>query len=290
MSKFEELLVSKGLYDSIDISVDDLGELEKLLSGSTYNGYNINCFCVLCNEMRTFESTDKEIHEEHGFVRIAIDTTGGRGRTPKKEELFNQYLDKRYCISFQCTRDHSHSLLFDLLVTNNQIIKIGQYPSFADISIGDIAKYKSVLGGKFREYSKSLGLFSHGIGIGSFVYLRRIIENLVFEKYAEVKDVLKVSEEDFIHSEFKDKLEALRPYLPQVLVDNKNIYGIVSKGVHELSESECLEMYPYIKAGIELILDDIIAEKERREKEKLFSKFVADTTGKLKNAEIKNKE
>ena len=32
MSKFEELLVNKGLYDSIDVSIEDLDELEKMLS------------------------------------------------------------------------------------------------------------------------------------------------------------------------------------------------------------------------------------------------------------------
>lgn len=283
MSKFEALLVNKGLYDSVDISIEDLDELEKLLSGGIINGYNINCFCVKCNEVRTFESKDKEIHEERGF-RISLDNVGGRrGRTPKKEEVFEQYLNKRYCLSFRCTRKHQHSVLFDLLVTENKMIKIGQYPSFADISIGNITKYKSALGKEFREYNKSLGLFSHGIGIGSFVYLRRIIENLVFEKYDEVKDLLVVSEKEFIHSEFKDKLDILKDYLPKVLVENKNIYGIVSKGIHELSEEECLDMYQYIKVGIELILDDIIAEKERNEKQKLFSKFVANKTGEFKN-------
>lgn len=81
---------------------------------------------------------------------------------------------------------------------------------------------------------------------------------------------------------FDEKIEALKPYLPEVLVANKNIYGIVSKGIHELSEEECREMFPYIKAGIELILDSLLAEKERKSKEKIFEKFVAKKTGELK--------
>lgn len=43
MSKFEELLVNKGLYDSIDVSIEDLDELEKMLSNSGYYDYNIDC-------------------------------------------------------------------------------------------------------------------------------------------------------------------------------------------------------------------------------------------------------
>lgn len=214
---------------------------------------------------------------------MAIDTGGPRLKRPKKEVLFQNYLNRRYGISFRCTRDHSHSLLFDLLIDDNKMIKIGQFPSFADISVGDAIKYKSTLGNKYREYCKALGLFSHGVGIGSFVYLRRIIETLVFEKYEEIAETIGIDRGFFIHSEFKDKFEILKDYLPSILVKNKNVYGIVSKGIHELEEQECISLFPFIKAGIELILDDVLIEKERKEKEKLFSKFVADKTGELRN-------
>ena len=59
----------------------------------------------------------------------------------------------------------------------------------------------------------SLGLFSHGVGIGSFIYLRRIIESLVFDKFNEVSSAIGVSKESFLHSEFKDKIETLKDYL-----------------------------------------------------------------------------
>ena len=41
-------------------------------------------------------------------------------------------------------------------------------------------------------------------------------------------------------------------------------------------------MFPYIRIGIELILDDLLAEKERKEKEKVFEEFVAKKTGELR--------
>jgi len=46
------------------------------------------------------------------------------------------------------------------------------------------------------------------------------------------------------------------------------MYGVISKGVHDLSEQECLEYFPIIRNGIELILDE---EIERLEKEKKTS-------------------
>lgn len=114
------------------------------------------------------------------------------------------------------------------------------------------------------------------------MYLRRIIEKLVFDKFDEVADTLSISREDFEHLKFDLKIDTLKDHLPAVLVTNKNVYGIVSKGIHELSEEECREMFPYVRAGIELILDDLVAERERKSKEKIFEKFVAQKTGELR--------
>lgn len=283
MDKIEELLVNKGLYDSIDITIDDVPELIKYLSKSEFSDNTIDCFCVHCGTNRVFSYSNSEVHENTGLMRINIfDDVSGRARVPKEKEIFNSYLNKRYVLTYCCTRDKSHSILFDLIIGSDKIIKIGQYPSVADLVIPEIAKYKSVLGGQYREFSKAVGLFAHGIGIGSFVYLRRIIENLVFNKYKEVSDKLDISEDDFERLRFDEKIAELKEFLPSVLVENKNIYGIVSKGIHELSEEDCREMFPYVKAGIELILDDLLAEKERKEKEKVFEKFVAQKTGELR--------
>lgn len=283
MGKIEELLVNKGLYDSVDITVDDLDEIEKCLTKDEYAGNTIDCFCVHCATNRVFEYTNSEVHEDTGIMRMSVFDDGNpKVRRPKREEQFRRYLNKRYAMTYRCTRDRQHFIIFDLITTDDKIIKVGQYPSVADLVIPEIAKYKPVLGTQYREFSKAIGLFAHGIGIGSFVYLRRIIENLVFDKYNEVSENLEISNTEFMRLKFDEKIEALKPYLPEVLVANKNIYGIVSKGIHELSEEECREMFPYIKAGIELILDSLLAEKERKTKEKIFEKFVAKKTGELK--------
>lgn len=283
MGKIEELLVNKGLYDSVDITVDDLDEIEKCLTKDEYAGNTIDCFCVHCATNRVFEYTNSEVHEDTGIMRMSVFDDGNpKVRRPKREDQFRRYLNKRYAMTYRCTRDRQHFIIFDLITTDDKIIKVGQYPSVADLVIPEIAKYKPVLGTQYREFSKAIGLFAHGIGIGSFVYLRRIIENLVFDKYNEVSENLEISNTEFMRLKFDEKIEALKPYLPEVLVANKNIYGIVSKGIHELSEEECREMFPYIKAGIELILDSLLAEKERKSKEKIFEKFVAKKTGELK--------
>ena len=282
LDKIEDLLVNKGLYDSCDISIDDLVEMEKRLSKNEYSNNTIDCFCIHCGTNRVFDFSNSEVHEETGMMRIALGTEGGRARKPKREEIFNSYLNRRYVFTYRCTRDRQHTVLFDLIVTDDKIVKIGQFPSVADLVIPEIAKYKSIMGKQYSEYSKAIGLFAHGIGIGSFVYLRRIIEQLVFEKYKEHADKLPITEDEFGRLKFDEKIGVLKNNLPTILVENKNVYGIVSKGIHELSEDECRNMFPFIKVGIELILDAILAEKERVEKEKMFETFVAQKTGEFR--------
>lgn len=281
MGKIEELLVNKGLYDSVDITVEDLTEMEDYLSKRGFAGNTIDCYCVHCGTKRVFDYKDCEIHSETGYTPIYFGV-GEHTKKPKIEEIFQSYLNKRYVLTYYCARDRKHSIVFDLITTDDKIMKIGQYPTVADLAIPEISKYKSILGEQFGEFSKSIGLFAHGIGIGSFVYLRRIIEKLVFDKYNEVAEKIDISARDFEQLKFDLKIEVLKEYLPVVLVSNKNVYGIVSKGIHELSEDECKKMFPYIRAGIELILDDLLAEKERKEKEKVFEKFVSQKTGELR--------
>ncbi|MEG0835816.1 MAG: hypothetical protein RR413_10270 [Christensenellaceae bacterium] len=284
MNKFEDLLVDKGLYDAVDISVEDLKEMQKYLSKSECTDNNIDCYCVNCETNRVFEYCNCEVREETGVIRMNVfDDETGRSRKLKPEEAFKTFLNRRYSLTYRCTRDRNHSIIFDLITTDTQVMKVGQYPSVADMTIPEIKKYRTILGKQYRDYSKAVGLFANGIGIGSYVYLRRIIENLLYDKFSQAADEVKMSIQEFSKLHFDEKIDTLRAYLPDLLVSNKSLYGIVSKGIHELSEEECLSMFPCIQTGIELILDDILAEKEKAKKAKAFEKFVSDTTGKLKS-------
>ena len=65
------------------------------------------------------------------------------------------------------------------------------------------------------------------------------------------------------------------------MVDNANIYAILSKGIHELSEEECLEYYATIKMGIELILDEEIQRLERESKIKQITDEIGRIIGNI---------
>lgn len=57
----------------------------------------------------------------------------------------------------------------------------------------------------------------------------------------------------------------LAEYLPKSLVNNHVFYGIISKGIHELSENDCLEFFPVMQSFIMMILRQW--EKIRKEEE-----------------------
>ncbi|RXK82895.1 hypothetical protein [Filimonas effusa] len=61
-----------------------------------------------------------------------------------------------------------------------ELQKVGQYVSIADIHISQIKAYDKVLSKDLlKEFIRAIGLAANGVGIGSYVYLRRIFESLL---------------------------------------------------------------------------------------------------------------
>ncbi len=143
----------------------------------------------------------------------------------------------------------------------SEIIKIGQNPSAAELEFGSLDEaFDKELSGSFRrELGTAIGLYAHGVGIGSFVYLRRIFEALVEEAHQVARQDENWDESKYHRLRVSEKLDLLRGYLPSRLVQTAHLYGILSLGIHELSEKDCLESFELVKGAIELIL------KERHE-------------------------
>lgn len=51
-------------------------------------------------------------------------------------------------------------------------------PSVADMTFPELDAYKHVIS---KELGTTIGLFASGVGAGSYVYLRRILERLVYQ-------------------------------------------------------------------------------------------------------------
>ncbi len=142
--------------------------------------------------------------------------------------------------------------------------KIGQYPSRASLEFGDLdAAFRELDESSRKELGTSIGLYAHGVGIGSFVYLRRIFETLVENAHIEAKGGEDDwDEEAYLKLRMTEKIKTLKGYLPSRLTKSADLYGILSQGIHELSEEECVEKHPMVKQAIQLILRQQHEDKE----------------------------
>ena len=123
------------------------------------------------------------------------------------------------------------------------------------------------------------------MGIGSFVYIRRIFENLIDQAHNLAKSEIKdFSEDIYLNSRMDKKIIMLKDFLPVFLVENRILYAILSKGIHELSEEECLLYFDTVKIGIEQILDEKYIQNERASKIKESEKAINILHSKLKTS------
>ena len=225
---------------------------------------NIDCYCISCKQLSIFHTDNYEFYPDSGGYR----SSRGIPRFIEKTNYTFEHV-------FNCSRNENHQLFFSFLIHNKTITKIGQYPSLADITADEIRKYKNILGNDlWLEFSRAIGLSSHGIGIGAFVYLRRIFENLVEEAHQKQINSTGWNEVLYNKSHMDKKISLLQQSLPDFLVSNKSVYSILSKGIHELNEDECLDKFPVIKSGIELILDEKLEKLQRERKIKIASEEI----------------
>ena len=190
--------------------------------------------------------------------------------------------DNLYVVKLICSRDSQHKLFFIFRLKELYISKIGQHYSIAYLNIHRIKKYRKLLGDDiYKELSRAVGLASHGVGIGSFVYLRRIFEFLIDKTYEESKH--KIDSTDFELKRMDEKIKFLKNSLPDALVENSMIYSILSKGIHNLTEDECLKNYELLENSIELILDEKLSQINKDKKKEKIKKEISNLSQNLKS-------
>lgn len=303
-----EHIVYGGLYTPINITdfdlfnffsflfdIDIINRIKPYLLDSRNDSFGtidsiqtLNIYCPKCNEITTFESISSEDFDSKIWHFIEICRNSQMGNIIEGgdqyaiglsfEKIFNA-LNNLSTITrnFVCVHSKSesvnHFFSVSYLINNNKIIKVGQYPSINDITGLDLKKYKKIHKDIFTELNKANGLFSHGVGVGSYTYLRRIIEKyIVNDKYSNylisTGKTPEESESLTKNTYFKDKVTTLKDELSDLLHGNDKIYGFLSKGIHGLSEDECLEVFPILFDSICIILDEEIERIEKEAKKK----------------------
>lgn len=151
----------------------------------------------------------------------------------KAEEDMQKFLAAggllHHVLPFTCSRDASHELIAILRViarwidprieTHHRrvfIWKIGMWPSLADLRKPVNDRYLKVIGvSAVAELNRGIGLAAHGVGIGAFVYLRRIFEDVIDEVAKAAIGAGEVKEEDYKRLRTDEKIALLDSRLPR---------------------------------------------------------------------------
>ncbi|MCY7422631.1 MAG: hypothetical protein LH478_12915 [Chitinophagaceae bacterium] len=60
------------------------------------------------------------------------------------------------------------------------------------------------------------------------------------------------------------------------------MYSILSLGIHELEEDDCVLYFDTVRMGIEIILDELLEYLKRKEKMKMAQQNITDLNSRLK--------
>jgi hypothetical protein len=223
----------------------------------------IDAFCTHCKEQSVFQREDRTPSEAMAGLMYP---GGGYDFDAKTVPLV-------FSMTFFCSRDKNHKMVFIFRKLREEFSKIGEYPSRVDRDTPILSRYEKELSDQYQNYKSAIYLFNHGIGIGSYAYLRRVLENIIdqvaTQTYGGTKDwSLDEWKRD---KRFSDMIFDLKDNLPDFLLENPKIYGVLSKGLHELDEEECIAYFPIVREAIEEILEDRIKQSEDAKRRKSVS-------------------
>jgi hypothetical protein len=266
--KAHEFLLKVPMYQEIPFAGEQAWDvLNVLYFDGTYDSY-----CPKCSRDSTFQCIVPERPPEYTrnlASERALRQRGVAVDVPAvKEEI--------YKVIGQCSRIKSHLQSFLFLVEHrivsnevaSSIQKIGQHPSYGDLNLPELKKYSTVLTpAQLGELKRAVSLASHDVGVGAYVYLRRVFETLVEEAH-QLALIAETGwdESAYLRSRMSERIELLKHHLPTFLVEHPEMYSLLSKGVHELSEQECLKHFDTLRIGIELILDEKLERQEKQKK------------------------
>jgi hypothetical protein len=182
-------------------------------------------------------------------------------------DLSHYVKDGYFDTTVSCNWGHDEQMWFRFKIKNMLIQKVGQWPSLADFALPEIARYRQLLGKqRYGDFSRAIGLAAHGIGVGSFVYLRRVFEGLIADAQKVAAAAGPFDHDAFDRARMDEKILMLKPWLPAFLVEHRGIYRILSVGIHELSEDDCLLYFDVVRQGIEAILEEHIEAEAKAER------------------------
>jgi hypothetical protein len=196
----------------------------------------LHCGSEVCNGTRFFRST-----------------VAGRKLVLQEEALL--YL------SYRCANCRVSVKIFSLRVylTDNQKMagnayKLGEYPVYGPPTAARLIK---MVGPDRDVFLKGRRCENQGLGIGAFVYYRRVVENQknrILDQIIKVATKIGAPEDSLVklndakqETQFSKALASVRDAIPQsLLINGQNplmlLHSALSEGLHDRTDEECLKI------------------------------------------------
>ena len=261
--QLQRFIVQDGLYRWLDLSTDEGKIIDNMIGNEIF--FTFDLYCPTCKMVTPYQIRTAAVTNRSIATRYQTDTLR------KPVVVLNAV-----CLRVQ------HLMAVVLYQQKGRLIKIGQYPSLADIAFGELSKLDRSLEPLDRkELGRALGLFAHDAPLGAFVYLRRVFERMIARAY--VRHVAEGGDEvqNFEGLKMDQRLKVVRGQLPRKVAQNSNVFGVLSKGIHELSDEEGRDLFPLVKTVIFQMLGDEERDRLAKEQEAATDAALADVIARM---------
>lgn len=174
-------------------------------------------------------------------------------------------------ISYICSNCRKTEKTFSLAVKRDEksesgvCYKFGELPNYGPPTPSKLIK---LIGPDRESFLKGRRCENQGLGIGAFVYYRRVVENQknrildeiikVSKKLNVNESIINVLENAKTETQFSKALKSVKDAMPQTLLINGHnpltlLHSALSDGLHDQSDEHCLE----IAGSVRVILGEL---------------------------------
>ena len=206
------------------------------------------------NHMRTPEIQLHCDHENCNGIRFFRCVAGVDARIETEDY-------KYLYVTYRCSNCQRVEKTFALAATvdenanpTGECYKFGELPPYGPPVSPKLIK---LIGPDREEFLKGRRCENQGLGVGTFIYYRRVVENQknrilgeiikVSKKIGAAADKIEQLKSAVTETQFSKALDIAKDAMPESLLINGHspialLHSALSEGVHELSDEQCLEL------------------------------------------------
>ena len=193
-----------------------------------------------------------------------------------------QKFEKVFSVAARCDKEGD----------DGEALKFGEIPPFGPPTSARLIK---LIGPDRETFLKGRRCENQGLGIGAFIYYRRVVENQknrilleiakVAERVGASADTIATLKKAAEETQFSRALESAKSAIPEsLLIDGHNPLGLLhsalSEGVHERTDEECLE----IAGSVRVVLAELSDRLAQALKDEAELRQALSTIMKTRNA------